>query len=150
MSSIDVDTLLDALRGRRSIRSFAAESLPPGTEEKLVTALRWAPSAGNAQPYHFVLVYDEKTKRRIALAALSQQFIADPVELQRHLSLTLLNQLNLAIVFASQPHQKVDGVPDCRREQHQSYMLRQQCKRKFPNDTTLGIVEIMELVHHYR
>ncbi|MFH2010192.1 MAG: nitroreductase family protein [bacterium] len=77
MSSLDVDTLLEALRGRRSIRRFAAEPLPPDAEEKLVTALRWAPSAGNAQPYHFVLVYDGETKRRITLAALSQSFIAD-------------------------------------------------------------------------
>ena len=77
MSSFDVDTLLEALRARRSVRKFTGEPLPPGTEQKLITALRWAPSAGNAQPWHFVLVHDEDTKRRIPLAALSQQFIAE-------------------------------------------------------------------------
>jgi len=50
--------LFEALHTRRSIRSFTAE---PVSEADLTTVLRAAmdaPSAGNAQPWHFVVITD--------------------------------------------------------------------------------------------
>lgn len=77
MSQVDVDRLLELMQSRRSIRRYAPVPLPPGAEERLLSALVWAPSAGNAQPWHFVRVSDEQTRRLLALAALNQRFIAE-------------------------------------------------------------------------
>jgi nitroreductase len=42
--------VLEAIRGRRSIRAFKSEDVSSETVEKLLDAARWAPSAGNIQP----------------------------------------------------------------------------------------------------
>jgi nitroreductase len=57
--------LLEAIVDRRSIRQYKKMDLPEGTIEKLVDAARMAPSAGNAQPYAFVVAQEEKTRQRL-------------------------------------------------------------------------------------
>ncbi|MCW4054184.1 MAG: nitroreductase family protein [Candidatus Bathyarchaeota archaeon] len=51
---------------RRSARKFTKDAVP---QEALVNVLesgRWAPSAGNCQPWHFVVITDHHTKATIA------------------------------------------------------------------------------------
>lgn len=50
---------LEAIFTRRSIRSFTPQTVPPETLETLLKAAMYAPSAGNGQPWHFV-VLDER------------------------------------------------------------------------------------------
>jgi len=69
--------LFEAIRGRRSVRAFTKEDVPDDVVEKLIDAARWAPSAGNIQPWEFVVVRNPETKRRLAAAALYQDFIAE-------------------------------------------------------------------------
>ena len=69
--------LFEAIRGRRSVRAFTKEDVPDEVVEKLIDAARWAPSAGNIQPWEFVVVRNPETKRRLAAAALYQDFIAE-------------------------------------------------------------------------
>lgn len=64
--------LLDAIAGRRSIRNFKKQGLPEDAIEKIVDAARLAPSAGNAQPYEFVVAQEEKTRQRLSQAAYNQ------------------------------------------------------------------------------
>lgn len=68
---------LDAILGRRSCRSFTGEPLKEEDVEKLLEAMRWAPSAGNCQPWKFYVVRDPEVKRGLARAALGQGFIAE-------------------------------------------------------------------------
>ncbi len=57
-----MDTLT-AIHTRRSIRSFTGEIVPDETMEILLAAAMTAPSAGNAQPWEFVVIRDtEKLK----------------------------------------------------------------------------------------
>jgi len=69
--------VLEAIKGRRSIRAFKSEDVPPEIVEKLIDAARWAPSAGNIQPWEFIIVRKPETKRRLAEAALGQAFIEE-------------------------------------------------------------------------
>ncbi len=69
--------VLEAIKGRRSIRRFLGEEIPRETVMQLLDAMRWAPSAGNRQPWEFVVISDEATKRRVAEAAYGQMFIAE-------------------------------------------------------------------------
>jgi len=60
-----MDTL-EAIRGRRSIRKY----LPGEVEDEKLAAIleagRWAPSASNRQPWHFIVVEDKEKIRKLA------------------------------------------------------------------------------------
>ena len=69
--------VLEAIKGRRSIRAFKNRDVPAEIVEKLIDAARWAPSAGNIQPWEFIIVRKPKIKRRLVEAALDQVFIEE-------------------------------------------------------------------------
>lgn len=69
--------ILKAVKERRSIRDFQKRKIPDELVDKLMEALIWAPSAGNLQSRKFYFIKDEKTKKKIAAAALNQNFIAE-------------------------------------------------------------------------
>ena len=69
--------VLEAIKGRRSIRAFKNEDISSETVEKLIDAARWAPSAGNIQPWEFIIVRNPEIKRNLAKAALNQSFIEE-------------------------------------------------------------------------
>jgi nitroreductase len=60
---------LETMRQRRSIRSFAPEPVPRELVENAVRVAGTSPSGANQQPWTFVVVYDEETKRRIRRGA---------------------------------------------------------------------------------
>ena len=61
--------LSEAVKNRRSIRTYKKQGLTEGTVEKLIDAARLAPSAGNVQPWEFVIVSSPKTKQALCNAA---------------------------------------------------------------------------------
>jgi len=69
--------VLEAVKGRRSIRAFKNQDVPAEIVEELIDAARWAPSAGNIQPWEFIIVRKPEIKRRLVEAALGQMFIED-------------------------------------------------------------------------
>jgi nitroreductase len=69
--------VFEAIMKRRSIRAYASEEVSEEEVERLIEAARWAPSAGNIQPWEFVIVKNAETKRRLAGAALNQTFIQE-------------------------------------------------------------------------
>ncbi|MFQ5452911.1 MAG: nitroreductase family protein [Candidatus Zixiibacteriota bacterium] len=69
--------LFEAIKNRRSIRSFTNVSVPDKDIEKILNAAIMAPSAGNRQPWNFIVIKDDATKKALAVAALSQNFIIE-------------------------------------------------------------------------
>ena len=69
--------VFEAIKGRRSIRAFQNRDIPPETVDRLIDAARWAPSAGNIQPWEFIIVREPETRRKLAKAALEQTFIEE-------------------------------------------------------------------------
>lgn len=69
--------ILKAVKERRSIRDFQKKKIPDELVDKLMEALIWAPSAGNLQSRKFYFIKDNQIKKRIAAAALNQNFIAE-------------------------------------------------------------------------
>jgi len=69
--------VLTAIRGRRSIRAFKSDDVSTETVEKLLDAASWAPSAGNIQPWEFIVVRKPEIKRALVEAALDQTFIEE-------------------------------------------------------------------------
>jgi nitroreductase len=69
--------VLEAIRMRRSVRSYANRPLPEQVMQRMREALRSAPSACNIQPWHFVFVTDENLRRQLGGAANGQYWIAE-------------------------------------------------------------------------
>lgn len=68
--------VFEAIKSRRSIRSFADRTIEEEKLRKVLEAGRLAPSAGNMQEWKFVVVRDKHTKEKLATAANNQRFIA--------------------------------------------------------------------------
>jgi len=68
--------VFDAIKGRRSVREFKPDPVDDKDLEKILDAGKSAPSAGNCQPWEFVVVKDGATKQKLVSAALGQSFIA--------------------------------------------------------------------------
>lgn len=69
--------IFDVFKRRRSIRAFTGEEVTDEEVEKILEAARWAPSAGNIQPWEFIVIRRPDIKREIARAALNQTFIEE-------------------------------------------------------------------------
>lgn len=69
--------VLEAIESRRSVRAFTREGVSEKEIERLIEAARRAPSAGNIQPWEFVIVTDVTMKRNLSVAALDQTFIEE-------------------------------------------------------------------------
>jgi nitroreductase len=65
--------VLEAIQKRRSIRSYLKKNLPQEVVNQLLEAARWAPSAGNVQPWAFVVVSSEAMKQKLSMAAFGQR-----------------------------------------------------------------------------
>ena len=57
---------MDALYDRRSIRVYSPEAVSDEAIDGVLRAAMYAPSAGNEQPWHFVVVRDRDTLNGIA------------------------------------------------------------------------------------
>lgn len=55
--------LSDAIRARRMVRAFDGRPVPPQLVDELVDLARRAPSAGNTQPWSFVVLEGSQTSR---------------------------------------------------------------------------------------
>ena len=69
--------VFEAIKGRRSIRNYTKEPVPEDLVVKILDAGRWAPSAGNMQPWSFIVLKDVEVKRRVAEATTYGKFLAD-------------------------------------------------------------------------
>ena len=68
--------LSEAIKKRRSIRAYKPQDVPDAVVEKLIEAASFAPSAGNIQPWEFVVARNPEVKKKLAQAA-DQAFIEE-------------------------------------------------------------------------
>lgn len=75
--------VLDAIRGRRSIRKYSTKPIPKEIVEQLLSAAVYSPSAMNRQPWRFVVITNRQkikelsdaVKRLTPLTGLAQRFV---------------------------------------------------------------------------
>ena len=63
---ISPEAVLALLKSRRSIRRYRPDPVPDEMVEGLLEAGRWAPSASNRQPWHFIVVRDPAILQEVA------------------------------------------------------------------------------------
>jgi nitroreductase len=69
--------VLEAIRTRRSVRSYSPTPILADVLDRMRQALRFAPSACNFQPWHFIFVADAELRRKLAQASFDQLWIAE-------------------------------------------------------------------------
>ncbi len=64
-----VDATMKVIQDRRSIREFTAEPVSDQDLDMILEAARQAPSGENAQPWRFIIVKDEETRKKMGAMA---------------------------------------------------------------------------------
>ena len=73
-SGLDV---FEVIQRRKSVRSYEPTPVPVEKLRKVLEAARLAPSAGNVQPWQFILVMDSDKRKRIARGCRFGRFLAE-------------------------------------------------------------------------
>jgi len=69
--------VLEVIEKRRSVRKYKLSNVPNEDLKRILEAARLAPSAGNRQPWRFIVVQTSERKKLLAKAARNQMFLAD-------------------------------------------------------------------------
>jgi nitroreductase len=73
--------VFEAIEKRHSVRSFEeGKDVAGELVKRLVRYAYLAPSAGNVQPWRFMVIRDSEIKRRLSQAALGRGFVAAAIE----------------------------------------------------------------------
>jgi nitroreductase len=77
-----IEVFFDVVRRRRSIRTGFLKDKPVADEliEKILEAGRWAPSAGNSQPWEFIVIREPETREKIVEIFKAQ--MRDKIEIE--------------------------------------------------------------------
>ena len=69
--------VIEAIRDRRSIRKYKSTEVEMEKIDTILQAGRWAPSASNKQPWHFIVVRDETMRKKLAEVHNYGRFMAE-------------------------------------------------------------------------
>ncbi|MEM2926831.1 MAG: nitroreductase family protein [Candidatus Bathyarchaeia archaeon] len=69
--------VLEAIRKRRSVRSYLETPVPEELLYEVLEAARLAPSAANIQPWHFIIVRERETRAKIAKICSFGKFLTE-------------------------------------------------------------------------
>jgi coenzyme F420-0:L-glutamate ligase / coenzyme F420-1:gamma-L-glutamate ligase len=132
--------LLQALRGRRSIRRFKPTAVSEELISEILAAAISAPSAHNRQPWRFAHVADQAMKERLA-GAMADRLRADrakdgdalaTIEADAARSIARITGAPVCLVL-SLTMEDMDRYPDARRENAEYIMAVQGCAMALQN-----------------
>lgn len=69
------DALMKEIETRRSIRKYTDKPVEDEKITALLESARYAPSGSNTQPWHFILVKSDLTRRKLAEASHNQKWM---------------------------------------------------------------------------
>jgi nitroreductase len=67
----------EVIKTRRSIRSYKPDAPSQDVIDRIMEAVRIAPSGSNRQPWKFILVTDPSLKKELAVACGDQKFVGE-------------------------------------------------------------------------
>src|SRR5438045_1567480 len=70
------EALIAFLRRLRTLRQFRPDPVPDAALSDILEVARWSGSAGNSQPWEFVVVRDAATRQALADAARTAKHMA--------------------------------------------------------------------------
>ncbi len=73
--------VFEAIRKRHSVRSYLPDEVSSEKLEKILEAARLAPSAGNIQPWHFIVVSSQQKRKKLSKGRYAKFLAESPVVL---------------------------------------------------------------------
>jgi PPOX class probable F420-dependent enzyme len=124
--------VLDAVRGRRSVRRYLPREVPEAAVERVLEAARWAPSPHGRQPWRFAVITKGETKERLA-DAMGEEWRAnlemdgqDAATVERRLAGSRERLLDAPVlVLLCLYLEDLDVYPDAERGHHEATMAVQ-------------------------
>lgn len=131
---------LDFLKSRRSIRKYLSREVPLELIDGILDAVRWAPSAHNAQPWRFFVLTERTAKERLA-KAMAERFRQDleqdgtPRQLaaDRAEESVIRFSTSPVIIIACIDMSKMDCYPDAFRQKAEEIMATQSLAAALQN-----------------
>jgi nitroreductase len=80
---MQIEEFQELVRKRRSIRKFRPDPVPDEYIEKILEAARWAMSGGNGQPWEFIVIKDQETKKKLGEVHSRNRDLMFAVEMTR-------------------------------------------------------------------
>jgi len=68
--------MLELIKSRRSFRKYQPKPISEEEMDKILEAGRWAPSAGNSQPWKFIVLRNAEVRKALADAVPTGRFIS--------------------------------------------------------------------------
>lgn len=69
------EVIEEVIKSRRSVRSYQNKKVSKEIIENVLDSVRYAPSAGNYQPWEMIVVQDDEMRRNIVNAASNQEWM---------------------------------------------------------------------------
>jgi len=69
--------VFEAVQKRRSIRAYDSTPIPNEKLERILEAARLSPSAGNVQPWHFIVIEDHEKRKKLAKGGRYARFLKE-------------------------------------------------------------------------
>ena len=73
----DAEAFHRVVAGRRAVRAFLPDPVPPEVLDRCLDAARLAPSSSNMQPWEFVVIRDPEVRRAADAACLGQRAVRE-------------------------------------------------------------------------
>ncbi len=73
--------VFEAIKRRHSVRAYLSDEVPSGKLARILEAARLAPSAGNIQPWHFIVVTDQQKRKKLSKGRFAKFLVESPVVL---------------------------------------------------------------------
>ena len=71
--------VFEAIQNRHSVRSYLSDEVPIKKLKKILEAARLAPSAGNIQPWHFIVVSDQQKRKKLSKGRYAKFLVESPI-----------------------------------------------------------------------
>lgn len=71
--------VFEAIQNRHSVRSYLSDEVPSEKLVKILEAARLAPSAGNIQPWHFIIITDQQMRKKLSKGRYAKFLVESPI-----------------------------------------------------------------------
>ncbi|MBI4523326.1 MAG: nitroreductase family protein [Deltaproteobacteria bacterium] len=138
---LTIDELYDLAKRRRSVRGYdfnEGKDIPREDIEKILEIARWAPSAGNGQPWQFIVIRDREMREKIVELYLKQ------LEPKREMEFALRGERNISSPGFKNAPVFILVIGDPRV--NEAYPVRTREEKGFQHFTT-GLANATLLIH---
>ncbi len=136
----DIEHFYRVIEGRRTVRQFKDKSVEKEVLLRLIRAAIWAPSAHNAQPWHFIIIRDGKMKEKLAVS-MGEKFREDLLangfskeESEERVKTSIKRMVSAPVlIIACLTMRDMDKYPDERRQKAEYVMAVQSVAAAIQN-----------------